>query len=47
MKICITGIAGFIGFHLALKLKKLGWEPKVSIEEGVTRFAGWYIEQFH
>jgi UDP-glucuronate 4-epimerase len=29
------------------KLRKLGWEPKVSIQEGVARFAEWYIEQFH
>ena len=26
MKILITGVAGFIGFHLAEKLLKLGYE---------------------
>lgn len=29
------------------KLRKLGWEPKVSIEEGISKFSEWYIEQFY
>lgn len=29
------------------KLRSLGWEPKVSIEEGVSKFSEWYIEQFY
>lgn len=29
------------------KMRSLGWEPKVSLEEGVSKFAEWWHEQFH
>ena len=28
------------------KLRKMGWEPKVKIEEGLKNFADWYKEYY-
>lgn len=29
------------------RLERLGWKAKVSIEEGLTKTYGWYLENLH
>ena len=40
MKVFITGIAGFIGYHTALRYKKEGWEVS-----GIDNFNDYYDPQ--
>ena len=40
-KALVCGAGGFIGSHMVKKLKSLGWEPKISLREGLESTYEW------
>ena len=42
-KIVILGAGGFIGGHLATKLKSMGWQHKIEIEDGLADTYAYFL----